>query len=561
MMNDQALLQKLNSLIATWENEVVEFKEVGDSYATSDIGKYFSALSNEANLRGVERGWLIFGVNNKTREITTTAFRTDPERLQSTKHQITQGAEPNVTFRNIYELYVSNEQRVVLFEIPAAPRGMPVAWNGHYYARAGESLKGLGVDKQDEIRNQTLQTDWSAQVVPNATVDDLDSVALERALDLFIRKHANRFNADEVRGWPLTTFLDRAKLTQNGRLTRTALLLLGKSEAAYLLNPHPAQITWKLEGVERAYEHFSLPFLLSTTQVYQKIRNIQLRILPHDELLPIEVSKYDQKVVLEALHNCIAHQDYTLSGRILVIEQQDKLIFENVGSFFEGTPDDYIMGHRTPLRYRNAFLVEAMATLNMIDKMGYGIHDMAISQTKRYFPLSDYDTSNEHKVRLTIYGEVVDEAYSRLLIQRTDLPFEDVFALDRVQKNLTLTDQTITHLRRSGLIEGRKPNLHVSAIIAAVTDNKAQYIRTRAQDDAHYAKLIVDYIEQYREATRQEIDVLLKKHLSDALSEQQKKAKISNLLTNMRRANRIFNSGSRTKPVWRIAERLQKENA
>lgn len=127
MMNAQAMLQKLNSLIATWENEVVEFKEVGDSYATSDIGKYFSALSNEANLRGVECAWLIFGVNNKTREITTTAFRTDPERLQSTKHQITQGAEPNVTFRNIYELYVSNEQRVVLFEIPVAPRGMPVA--------------------------------------------------------------------------------------------------------------------------------------------------------------------------------------------------------------------------------------------------------------------------------------------------------------------------------------------------------------------------------------------------------------------------------------------------
>ena len=31
MMNAQAMLQKLNSLIATWENEVVEFKEVGDS--------------------------------------------------------------------------------------------------------------------------------------------------------------------------------------------------------------------------------------------------------------------------------------------------------------------------------------------------------------------------------------------------------------------------------------------------------------------------------------------------------------------------------------------------
>jgi ATP-dependent DNA helicase RecG len=29
----------------------IEFKSVGDSYPTSNIGKYFSALANEANLR------------------------------------------------------------------------------------------------------------------------------------------------------------------------------------------------------------------------------------------------------------------------------------------------------------------------------------------------------------------------------------------------------------------------------------------------------------------------------------------------------------------------------
>ena len=105
-------------------------------------------------------------------------------------------------------------------------------------------------------------------------------------------------------------------------------------ESAYLLSPHPAQMTWKLEGPERAYEHFAPPFLLNTSALYQKIRNIQLRILPQNTLFTIEVSKYDQKVVLEALHNCIAHQDYTRNGRILVTEQQDKLIFENEGSFF-----------------------------------------------------------------------------------------------------------------------------------------------------------------------------------------------------------------------------------
>ncbi|PIX55507.1 MAG: transcriptional regulator, partial [Zetaproteobacteria bacterium CG_4_10_14_3_um_filter_54_28] len=62
---DQAALQSLlSSLIATWENEVVEFKRAGNDYDTNKIGEYFSALANEANLRNVERAWLVFGVDN-----------------------------------------------------------------------------------------------------------------------------------------------------------------------------------------------------------------------------------------------------------------------------------------------------------------------------------------------------------------------------------------------------------------------------------------------------------------------------------------------------------------
>jgi ATP-dependent DNA helicase RecG len=178
-------------------------------------------------------------------------------------------------------------------------------------------------------------------------------------------------------GWPEGVFLDRARLTIEGGLTRSALLLLGRAEAAHFLSPHPAQMTWRLEGIERAYQHFGPPFLLNTTALYQKIRNIQMRILPEDELLAIEVAKYDQKIVLEALHNCIAHQDYLRNGRILVTEQPDFLTFENEGSFFEGQPADYLTGHKTPRRYRNPFLAQAMVELNMIDTMGYGIYEMA----------------------------------------------------------------------------------------------------------------------------------------------------------------------------------------
>ena len=552
-MTPAELNSLLEQLIATWENEVVEFKQAGNDYDTDKIGEYFSALSNEANLRSTEHAWLVFGVNNKTRAVLGSDYRMEAERLQSLKNQIAQATEPSITLREIHVLN-HPQGRVVLFEIPPAPRGIPIAWKGHYYARAGESRTSLGLDKLDEIRQQTLQQDWSAQIITGATLTDLEEIAVNKAREFFAQKYANRFATDEVMNWPLTTFLDRARLTQNGQITRTAILLLGKAESAYFLLPNPAQLTWKLEGQERAYEHFGPPFLLNTTLLYQRIRNIQLRILPQDELIPIEVSKYNQKIVLEALHNCIAHQDYARNGRVIVTEQPDRLIFENEGGFFEGQPDEYIEGDKTPRRYRNPFLTQAMAELNMIDTMGYGIHLIYRGQVQRYFPLPDYDLSQPSAVKMTLYGGVVDPAYSRLLIQKTDLPLVDILALDRVQKKLQIPDEAAGRLRKAGLIEGRKPNFHVSALVANATASKVDYIRNRAQDDAFYAKLLTDYLERFGQADRAEINKLLINKLSDALSDEQKEGKIGNLLTKLRRNKRILNTGTRSHPLWRLTE-------
>jgi len=486
--------------------------------------------------------------------VADSTYRADPDRLNGLKFQISRDTEPGVTFREIHVLDAP-EGRVILFEIPAAPVGMPIAWKGHYYARAGESLTHLGLDKLDAIRAQTRGSDWSAGIIENATIAHLDTAALQRARADFARKYANRFPEREVIAWPDEVFLDRAKLTVDGNFTKTTILLLGKAEAAHLLTPHTAQITWRLEGPEKAYQHFGPPFLLNSSALYQKIRNVQIRILPDDQLLAVEVAKYDQKIVLEALHNCIAHQDYARLGRIVVTELPDQLVFENEGSFFEGQPVDYLNGHKTPRRYRNPFLAQAMVELNMIDTMGYGIHAMYLGQARRYFPLPDYDLSDHLAVKMTVYGHVVDPAYSRMLIQKTDLPLTDILCLDHIQKNLPVPKAAIRHLRRSGLIEGRTPNIHVSAVVAQATASKAEYIRTRAQDDAFYAKLIIDYLTKFGKASREEIDKLLWTKLSDALTEEQKSKKVANLLANLRRSERIDNAGTRKSPIWQLAEK------
>ncbi len=180
---------------------------------------------------------------------------------------------------------------------------------------------------------------------------------------------------------------------------------------------------------------------------------------------------------------------------------------------------------------------------------------MYLGQARRYFPMPDYDLSDPLAVKMTVYGHVVDPAYSRLLIQKTDLPLTDILCLDRIQKNLPVSEATIRHLRRNGLIEGRKPNIHVSAIVAQATASKAEYIRTRAQDDTFYAKLIIDYLTKFGKASRAEIDKLLWTKLSDALNEEQKSKKVANLIANLRRSERIHNAGPRKSPVWTLAKK------
>lgn len=189
----------------------------------------------------------------------------------------------------------------------------------------------------------------------------------------------------------------------------------------------------------------------------------------------------------------------------------------------------------------------------MIDQMGYGIQRMYETQRKRYLPMPDYEVSGD-AVEMTLYGGVVDPAYTRVLMENGGLQLNDVLALDRVQKELEVPDSAIKALKRKGLVEGRKPRFRVSAAVAAASATKAEYIKTRAFDDQHYADLILEYLSKFGSASRKEVDNLLWDKLSDALNDAQKKSKIGNILSKLRVDGVIFNAGSRPAPQWKKRE-------
>ena len=325
---------------------------------------------------------------------------------------------------------------------------MPIAFKGHYYGREGESLSPLSIHEIEQIRGQETHEDWSAHCCQAATLDDLDPEAVAFARQEFKKKHPDL--ADEVDRWDVLTFLNKAKVCVNGRITRTAIVLLGKNEAEHYLSPGIARITWVLKDehhVEKDYQHFGPPLILAVDRVFAKVRNLTYRYLPNASLFPTEITQYDPWVIRETFHNCIAHQDYSRAGKINVVEEPESLLFTNVGEFLPGSVEEAIIRDAPPDLYRNPCLAHAMVNRNLIDTIGSGIKRMFTKQWQRNFPMPDFDLSESGRVAVRIIGKVLDERYTRMLMEKVDLDLADVIALDKVQKRMPIRQDEFKSLR------------------------------------------------------------------------------------------------------------------
>ncbi len=326
-------------------------------------------MCNEANLKGERSAWLVFGVKDSNKAIVGSQFRPMRADLDSLKAEVANHTTGRLTFAEIHEVDAP-EGRVLLFEIPAAPKGIPIAWKGHYYGRDGEELHALNLEEQERIRDQSRKEDWSAGILKGASLSDLSEEAIAKARESYKKK--NPHLAEDMDAWSDVTFLNKAKICVKGKITRAAVLLLGKPESEYFINPATAKISWILrdkDNLDKDYQHFACPLLINTDEVYKKIRNLKYRYIADDTLFPEEVEQYDPYIIREALNNCIAHQDYTLNGKINVVEYEDgRLIFINSGHFIPASIEEVVIGDAPEPTYRNPFLVEAMINLNMISK-------------------------------------------------------------------------------------------------------------------------------------------------------------------------------------------------
>lgn len=515
-----------------------EFKNLKNSFCGDEKDDVISYVSAIANMEG---GHLVIGVqDNSLRIIGTDTYNYN--RQKATLRFTERCANLSTEGLDVEEFVTDDTgKKVWVIHIPKHRPKLPVYAHNKAWQRIEDSLVELTQERLNAILEENSPVyDWSAEIVPNATLNDLDTKALEKARNEYKSVHPRL--AKEVETWDDMELLCHAGVAIKRKLTRAAILLLGKETSTHLISPAVATITWVLvdEHNEKIdYEHFSTPFILTVNEALSKIRNLNQRILPGGTLFPDIVKQYDDYSIREVLHNCIAHQDYTMQERITMVEKPDSISFANGGFFLPGSVKNAIEQNGPQKFYRNYVLCQGMVNFNMIDTIGRGIRKVFTEQQKRFFPMPDYQIDQAKKeVVVKIYGKILDEKYYRLLRANQDLSLFDCIALDMVQKHEIIDKETTSRLKKLHLVEGRYPKLFLSEYVAKTADNdelKTEYIKNRSFNDSHFKDMIISYLRSFGGATRGELNTLLRSKLSDILTDEQKSRKIGNLLSTLKK--------------------------
>lgn len=549
------------------ETEWLEFKRAEHSFSFDQLAQYVSALANEANLYRREEGWLVMGIDNKIdpvsglRPATGTQFAQSMEEVNRVKESIAAQTSPPTVLEAPYILHVTKADgspaRVLLWRVPAAPRGVPVACKGHYWGRAGEKLGALPLHKLDALRAQSALHDWSATVVTQDWAL-LSAQAIARARELYARRYGAK--PDIVAQMHLQTdaeFLHTLRLAVSGGLTRAALVLLGKQQASTLLGGPTPRISWQLVDHRDDYvthQHFDLPLVLAIDALIARIRIIEVNVLPPRQVAPLNVPNYDDWVIREALHNCVAHQDYTQGGRILITEGPDTLRFFNYGEFLPGSVEKVLRALQPEQRYRNACLANAMVELDLMETMNRGVKGMFRKQRERFFPLPDYAIDGHPaSVTVTIHGRTLDERYVSALMTHTDLSLAEAVLLDQIQKGRQPPASQLQHLRGKGLVEGRGQKVRISAAVAIATGTEVAYVNQKGPVAQDYKDAVCRLLAMAPQP-RAKIDELLLPKLSLWIaSATERKKYIKELLSDMARQGAIRNIGRPTRgALWAL---------
>ena len=400
MYSEQEQIDTLLGLLAKpAETEIVEFKHAKNSFSDSELGQYFSALSNEANLKSEAYAWLVFGVDNSTHELTDTQYKPSRPSLDEMKKKIGDQTTNRITFEEIYDLTYQGK-RVVMFQIPAAPQGIPIAYQGHYYGRDGESLVALNLQEIERIRSQRADNSFEmrpakSDLTSSEVLQYLNYKKLYERIDRRIPREENMildllkeyaYVTEDHGSWAITNM--GALLFANRLADFENLRFRGLILRRYEGNNNLVMINERHSEAGYAVEFDDLLDWLENNTSKEKIISSRTK----------EIT-YPRVAMREFMANVMVHQDFTITGMPLTIEIfGNRIVFTNPGSLL----NDANRLIDLPPHSRNETLAQAMLQVDLCERRGSG-YDRAVEGIESMC-LPPYKVeAGENYTRVTMY--------------------------------------------------------------------------------------------------------------------------------------------------------------
>jgi ATP-dependent DNA helicase RecG len=534
-----ATLAELDVWLSEPEAERLEFKEAKSNFHFGTLTKYCAALANEGG------GKIILGVTDRRprRVVGSTAFEEPGRTVAGLIHRL--GIQ--ITSEEI--LHANG--RVLVFHVPPRPVGVPIQYEGVFWSRAGDELRPLSPDRLRRVFQES-GPDFSAELHPDAGLDDLDPALVERFREMWMRKSGNAAMASITP----RQLLEDAELLAGDKLTHAALVLLG-TRSALGRRLAQAELVFEYRSSEASIPfqqriEFRSGFLGYLDELWNTI-NLRNEVLHYREGFFVgDIPAFNEAVVREAVLNALAHRDYRLPGSIFVRQFPRRLEIVSPGGFPPGINAANLLWRQSP---RNRRIADACAKCGLVERSGQGANRMFEESIKEGKPKPDFTGTDDYQVELTLRGEIQNPAFLGFLQKigaerLATFGTRDILVLDAVQREEALPEdlkERLPHLLDEGIIErigrGRGVRFILSRKFHSFLGQHGAYTRRKGLDRETNKALLCKHILENQEAGSAFHDL---EQVLPALSRNQ----VQKLLQELKAEGRIRLAGSKRGGRW-----------
>lgn len=529
----------IKELLEAKEGEHIQFKEAKNRFDSDEAARCCCALANCGG------GKLVFGITDKRpRKVVGSMAFAQPER---TRRGFIDKLKVMVDFHLLHD---QDNKRVLVFDVASHPFGLPVQVEGVAWWYEGDSL----IPMPENIRRRIYEEigfDFSGSICPNATINDLDDVAIEAFRTKWIEKSGNK----RLSNLSKKQLLYDCETVSDEGVTYAALILFGKREALGKYLPQSEIVfeyrSSKTPGPANQREEFRVGFFACYNRLWELV-NLRNDIQHYQEgFFIFDIPTFNESVVREAILNAICHRNYQLAGSVFIRQYPDSLIIESPGGLPNGITLDNILDRQVP---RNRRIAEVLALCGLVERSGQGMNIIYETSIKEAKQLPDFTGTNDSFVNLTLNGVVLDKMMLSLINKignerLESLTTADFLVINALYYERSLTDNMrsrVKHLIEMGIVEHIGRNKYVLArSLYSAAGKTGIHTRIVGLDRETNKELLVKHIrEKGSEGTPfKELQQVLPGH---------NRGQIQALLRDLRKEGRVHCEGNTSAARWFI---------